>query len=88
MGIGFALVAHGILLAGDDQRWRQPSELLKRGLQRGDGELLVLSCWLDAAIRRLLDLCRDTDPKMQAVREAADDAPAEILSLKTGIEDV
>ncbi len=41
----------------------------------------------DAAIRRLLELRRDPDPKMRAVREAADDALAEILSLETGIED-
>ena len=41
----------------------------------------------DAALRRLLELRRDPDPKMRAVREAADDALAEILSLETGIED-
>jgi HEAT repeat protein len=41
----------------------------------------------DSAIRRLLELRRDLDPKMQAVREAADDALAEILSLETAIED-
>jgi hypothetical protein len=39
------------------------------------------------AIRRLLQLRRDPDPKMRAVREAADDALAEILSLEAGIED-
>ncbi len=39
----------------------------------------------DAAIRRLLEL-RLHDP-VQVVREAADDALAEILSLETGIED-
>ncbi|HZU01032.1 MAG TPA: hypothetical protein VFA10_15290, partial [Ktedonobacteraceae bacterium] len=41
----------------------------------------------DAAIHRLLQLRRDPDPKMRTVREAADDALAEILSLETGIED-
>ena len=41
----------------------------------------------DVAIVRLLQLRCDPDPKMRAVREAADDALAEILSLKTGIED-
>jgi HEAT repeat protein len=41
----------------------------------------------DPAIRRLLELRRDLDPKMQAVREAADDALAEILSLEATIED-
>ncbi len=41
----------------------------------------------NATIKRLLELQRDPDPKMQAVREAADDALAEILSLETGIED-
>ena len=39
----------------------------------------------DAAIRRLLELRHD--PESQAVRNAADDALAEILSLETGIED-
>jgi HEAT repeat protein len=39
----------------------------------------------DTAIRRLLELRRQ-DP-VRAVREAADDALAEILSLETGIED-
>ena len=39
----------------------------------------------DAAIKRLLELRRN-DP-VRAVREAADDALAEILSLETGIED-
>jgi hypothetical protein len=41
----------------------------------------------DAAIRRLLALRRDPDPLMKSVREAADDALAEILSLEDGIED-
>src|SRR6266436_1425489 len=41
----------------------------------------------DAAIRRLLAFRRDPDLKMRAVREAADDALAEILSLEAGIED-
>jgi HEAT repeat protein len=39
----------------------------------------------DAAIRRMLEL-RERDPS-RAVREASDDALAEILSLETGIED-
>ena len=39
----------------------------------------------DPAIRRLLEL-RHQDP-VQVLREAADDALAEILSLETGIED-
>jgi len=39
----------------------------------------------DEAIRRLLELRRH-DP-VRVVREAADDALAEILSLETGIED-
>ena len=39
----------------------------------------------DATIRRLLELRRD--PRSRAVREAADTALAEILSLETGIED-
>ena len=41
----------------------------------------------DVAIHRLLELRRDPDPRMRAVREAADNALAEILSLETGIED-
>jgi HEAT repeat protein len=41
----------------------------------------------DAAIRRLLELRRDPDPRMKAVREAADDALGETLSLEAGIED-
>jgi HEAT repeat protein len=41
----------------------------------------------DAAIRRLLALRRDPNPLMKSVREAADDALAEILSLEDGIED-
>jgi HEAT repeat protein len=41
----------------------------------------------DQTIRRLLELRREPGPKMHAVREAADDALAEILSLETGIED-
>jgi HEAT repeat protein len=41
----------------------------------------------DPAIRRLLALRRDPDPLMKSVREAADDALAEILSLEDGIED-
>lgn len=39
----------------------------------------------DATIRRLLELRHD--PRSRAVREAADEALAEILSLETGIED-
>lgn len=39
----------------------------------------------DAMIRQLLDLRHD--PRSRAVREAADEALAEILSLETGIED-
>jgi HEAT repeat protein len=39
----------------------------------------------DATIRRLLDLRHD--PQSRAVREAADETLAEILSLETGIED-
>ncbi|MEO7021518.1 MAG: HEAT repeat domain-containing protein [Ktedonobacteraceae bacterium] len=39
----------------------------------------------DAAIQRLLNLRHD--PQSRAVREAADEALAEILSLETGIED-
>ncbi len=39
----------------------------------------------DAAIRHLYNLRRN-DP-VRAVRDAADDALAEILSLETGIED-
>lgn len=39
----------------------------------------------DAAIRRLLELRHD--PHSRAVRMAADDALAAILSLETGIED-
>ncbi len=41
----------------------------------------------DVAIQRLLAFRRDPDPRMRAVREAADDALAEILSLEAGIED-
>ncbi len=41
----------------------------------------------DEAIQRLLELRRDPNPNMRAVRDAADDALAEILSLETGIED-
>ena len=41
----------------------------------------------DSAIQRLYTLRRDLDPKMRKVREAADDALAEILSLEDGIED-
>jgi HEAT repeat protein len=41
----------------------------------------------DAAIKRLLELRRDPDPRMKAVREAADDALGETLSLEAGIED-
>ena len=41
----------------------------------------------DAALQRLLEMRRDPDPNMRAVRDAADDALAEILSLETGIED-
>ena len=41
----------------------------------------------DEAIRRLLDLRRDPDPMMSAIRQAADEALAEILLLETGIED-
>jgi HEAT repeat protein len=41
----------------------------------------------DAALKRLLALRRDPDPLMRSVREAADDALAEILSLEDGIED-
>jgi HEAT repeat protein len=40
-----------------------------------------------AAIYRLLELSRLPGPKMQVLREAADDTLAEILSLETGIED-
>jgi HEAT repeat protein len=40
----------------------------------------------DAAIKRLLELRLDPDPDMRLIREAADDALAEILSLD-GIED-
>jgi HEAT repeat protein len=39
----------------------------------------------DATIRRLLELRHD--PRSRAVREAADEALAEILSLETGVED-
>ena len=39
----------------------------------------------NAAIRRLLELRYDSTS--QAIREVADDALAEILSLETGIED-
>lgn len=42
---------------------------------------------LDTTIQRLLQLRLDPDPKMCSVREAADDALVEILSLETGIED-
>src|SRR2546427_3204900 len=45
VGIGFTLVAHDILLAGDDECWRQSPELFKRCPQRRDGELLALWCW-------------------------------------------
>jgi HEAT repeat protein len=41
----------------------------------------------DLAIKRLLALRSDPNPLMQSVREAADDALSEILSLETGIED-
>jgi HEAT repeat protein len=41
----------------------------------------------DAAIRRLHELRLDLSPNMRVLREAADDAVAEILSLETGIED-
>jgi HEAT repeat protein len=41
----------------------------------------------DEAIRRLLQLRRDPVPMMSAIRQAADNALAEILSLETGIED-
>ncbi len=41
----------------------------------------------DPAIQRLLQFRCDSDPKMRSIREAADDALAEILSLETGIED-
>jgi HEAT repeat protein len=41
----------------------------------------------ETTIKRLLELRLDPDPMMRAVREAANDALAEILSLETGIED-
>lgn len=41
----------------------------------------------DLAIKRLLAIRSDPNPLMQSVREAADDALSEILSLETGIED-
>jgi HEAT repeat protein len=41
----------------------------------------------DTAIKRLLAIRSDPSPLMSTVREAADDALSEILSLETGIED-
>jgi len=41
----------------------------------------------DAAIQRLRQLRRDSDPRMHTVRKFADDALAEILSLETGNDD-
>jgi HEAT repeat protein len=41
----------------------------------------------DSAIRRLLALRNESDPRMHAVQVIIDDVLAEILSLETGIED-